>query len=314
MTDTSPARRSEAGQRVTAAFARLDARLGGTPFLREKVLSWLRRLSPTDDPADYFRQTRTLPILDLPVWMEEGLAVRSDAGLQDDLVYSTIAGYCHIRLLDDIMDGDPAADVNLLPAAGFFHAEFHGTYTRYFGPEHPFWERFAALWFGAAEATIADAGLTVITLRQFREVTALKVSPAKIPIIATGLHHGRSDALPAWLDLSERLECLAQMTDDLFDWQEDLEHPGRTTYFLSEAESRRAREESRMAWILREGFGWGVQLIQTWYHELHATAATLGSAGLARHLVCEEAALTERAAALAPGYQALGSLARVWPN
>ena len=314
MTGPSTARLTQSDPRITAAFARLNARLAGTPSLHQRVLAWLERLSPTQDPADYFRQTRTLPIIDFPAWVEEGLAARPDATFQEDLAYSTIVGYCHIRLLDDIMDGDRAGDVSLLPAAGFFHTEFHGAYTRYFGPDHPFWARFTGLWFRAAEATIADAGLPAISLSQFREISALKVSPAKIPLIATCLHHGRPDALPAWLDVCERVGCVAQMTDDLFDWQEDLEHAGQSTYFLSEAVRRRVGDEPVTAWILREGFAWGVQTIQSWYHDLGAAAAALGSDGLARHLAAEETALTERAARLLPGYRTLASLAGQWPR
>jgi hypothetical protein len=299
---------------ITAAFARMDDRLSGTPYLRDRVALWLGRLSPSADPTDYFRQVRTVPILTLPRWVEEALGCGPDPAFQDDLVYSTILGYCHIRLLDDVMDGAEAGDLSLLPATGFFHAEFQGTYARWFGPEHPFWARFTALWFGAAEATVADADLGAITLSQFHEISARKVSPAKIPIVATCLHHGRPDALPAWLDLCDRLERIAQMTDDLFDWQEDLEQPGRTTYFLSEAERRRDAQQPVAAWILRTGFEWGVRTVHSWYHELRREAASLGSDGLTRHLTQQETALAERGAVLAPGYRALGSLAEAWPR
>jgi len=300
--------------RIDAAFARMDARLRATPELRRRVFEWLVRLSPSADPVDYFRQPRTLPILSLPEWVGQGLGAAADDAFHDDLTYSTIAGYCHIRLLDDVMDGDPAADPMLLPAAGFFHAEFQQAYATYFEPRHPFWEWFSALWFGAIEATIADAKLGAITLEQFQEISALKVSPAKIPIVATCLRHDRPDALPARLDLCDRLGCIAQMTDDLFDWQDDLEHAGRTTYFLSEAERRRDREEPLAAWVLREGFAWGVDTIQSWYDSLRDNAQALGGDGLVQHLNKEATALTDRAAQLIPGYRALASLAEVWPS
>jgi hypothetical protein len=300
--------------RIDAAFARMDARLRATPELRRRVFDWLERLSPTTDPADYFRQPRTLPILSLPEWVGHGLGAAADDAFYDDLTYSTIAGYCHIRLLDDVMDGDSAADPMLLPAAGFFHAEFQQAYAAYFEPRHAFWEWFASLWFGAIQATIADAKLGTITLEQFQEISALKVSPAKIPVVATCLRHGRPDELPARLALCDRLGCIAQMTDDLFDWQDDLEHSGRTTYFLSEAERRRDRQEPLAAWILREGFAWGVETIQSWYGALRDDARACGGDGLARHLDEEAAALTDRAARLMPGYRALATLAGVWPG
>ena len=300
--------------RIDAAFARLEERLSATPELRRRVFAWLKRLSPTSDPADYFRQRRTLPILELPEWVGRGLGVDADDAFFDDLTYSTIAGYCHIRLLDDCMDGDPAADPTLLPAAGFFHAEFQQSYAAYFEPRHPFWESFTALWFGAVEAAIADARLPSITLEQFLRISARKVSPAKIPIVATCLRHGKPDALPARLALCDRLGAIAQMTDDVFDWQDDLEDQGRTTYFLSEARRRRTRREPAAAWILREGFGWGVATIRSWYDALREDAETLGGDGLAQHLRVEEASLAARADALIPGYQSLATLADGWPT
>jgi hypothetical protein len=299
--------------RIDTAFARMRARLAATPELGRRVFAWLERLSPTDDPADYFRQRRTLPILTLPEWVGQGLGVEADDAFFDDLTYSTIAGYCHIRLLDDVMDGDLAADPTLLPAAGFFHAEFQQAYAAYFEPRHPFWESFTALWFGAVEAVIADARLPTITLEQFLQISARKVSPAKIPIVATCLRHGKLDALPARLALCDRLGAIAQMTDDVLDWQDDLEDQGRTTYFLSEAERRRKRREPAAAWILREGFGWGVATIRLWYDALREDAEALGGDGLVQHLRVEEASLAARADELIPGYQSLATLADGWP-
>jgi hypothetical protein len=299
--------------RIDTAFARMDDRLGATPELRRRVFDWLERLSPSADPAEYFRQPRTLPILGLPEWVGHGLGAGADAAFYDDLTYSTIAGYCHIRLLDDVMDGDAAGDLTLLPAAGFFHAEFQGAYARYFEPQHHFWEWFTRLWFGAVEATIVDAGLERITLEQFQQITALKVSPAKIPIVATCLRHGRPDALPTRLALCDRLGAIAQMTDDLFDWQDDMGDPRRTTYFLSEAERRRKPAEPCAAWILREGFAWGVATIESWYGALRNDAPALGGEELVRHLHAETAALAERAERLIPGYRALATLADAWP-
>lgn len=302
--------------RIDRAFARMDARLHDTPELRKRVLAWLERLSPTADPADYFRQRRTLPILGLPEWVGRSLgeSAGADDAFYDDLTYSTIAGYCHIRLLDDVMDRDPAADPALLPAAGFFHAEFQQAYAAYFEPRHPFWEWFARLWFGAVEATIADAKLKTISFAQFQSIATSKVSPAKIPVVATCLRSGMPDAIPARLALCDRLGAIAQMTDDVFDWQDDLEDAGRTTYFLSEAKRRRKRKEPATAWILREGFSWGIATIGSWYEALRDDALTLGGVELVRHVDAERAVLAERAEQLIPGYRELATLADAWPD
>jgi hypothetical protein len=300
--------------RVDTAFARLKARLAATPELAARIFAWLEQLSPTTDPAEYFRQRRTLPILTLPEWVGKILGAKADDLFYDDLTYSTITGYCHIRLLDDVMDADPNADPSLLPASGFFHAEFQQAYAAYFEAQHPFWDWFAALWFGAVEATITDADLKTITHEQFLRISALKVSPAKIPIVATCLRHGTPNALPARLALCDRLGAIAQMTDDVFDWQDDLEDQGRTTYFLSEAKRRRKRKEPATAWILREGFGWGIATIESWYEALGNDARALGGEELARHLHAERAVLAERAEQLIPGYRTLATLADVWPS
>jgi hypothetical protein len=241
------------------------------------------------------------------------LGVEADDAFFDDLTYSTITGYCHIRLLDDVMDADPNAEPSLLPAAGFFHTEFQQAYAKYFEPDHSFWEWFATLWFGAVEATIADAHLKKITFEQFQRISALKVSPAKIPIVAACLRHGKPDALPARLALCDRLGAIAQMTDDLFDWPDDVQDQGRTTYFLSEAKRRRRRKEPATAWILRAGFAWGIATIESWYEALSRDAPTLGGPELVRHLDAERALLAQRAEQLLPGYRTLATLADVWP-
>lgn len=300
--------------RIDAAFARMDSRLRATPELRRRVLDWLERLSPSADPADYFRQPRTLPLLTLPEWMGRTLDTAADDAFYDDLTYSTIAGYCHIRLLDDVMDRDPAGDFRLLPASGFFQTEFLQVYATYFGPLHPFWAWFTSLWFGGVEAAITDADLETITLEQFQRISAGKVSPAKIPVVATCLRHGKPDALAPRLALCDRLGCIAQMTDDLFDWQDDLGHAERTTYFLSEARRRRDRDEPLAAWILREGFAWGVETIQEWYTSLLDDARPLGGDGLVRHLGEHAKLLSGRAERLIPGYRTLATLADAWPR
>jgi hypothetical protein len=297
---------------ISSAVERLSARLVPTPVLHQRAVDWMQQLSPTGEAAAYFRQPRAWPLLTLPAWVEESLGAVSDPAFQADLVYSSIAGYYHIRLVDDLMDHDAAARLDLLPLSGVLHSEFQGTYARYFPPDHFFWFRFAELWYGAAEATVADASLRNISLAEFRSVSALKVSPGKIPVMAVLCRHDRADLLPAWFDLCDRLAAIVQMSDDLFDWQVDLDRPERTTYFLSEADRRRARAESRTAWILREGFDWGVTTLLDWLADLRQRATSLRSPALDRHLAWREAALAEAAATLRPGFQALAATQRLW--
>ncbi len=297
---------------IDAAIERLAACLAPTPVLRQRAMDWMQRLSPTGEAGAYFQQPRAWPLLTLPAWVEQSLAEDSDPAFMADLVYSSIAGYYHIRLVDDLMDHDAAARLDLLPLSGVLHSEFQGTYARHFPPDHPFWTRYGALWYGAAEATVADAALPEISLAEFRAVSALKVSPGKIPVMAVLFRHHHADLLPAWFDLCDRLAAIVQMSDDLFDWQVDLDRPDRTTYFLSQAERQRHRSEPRASWIMREGFDWGVQILLEWLADLRVRATSLSSPALDRHLAWRQEALVDSATKLRPGFRALADTQAFW--
>ena len=297
---------------IDSAIERLADTLAPTPVLRQRAMAWMQQLSPTGDAAAYFRQPRAWPLLTLPIWVEESLAVAPDPAFQADLVYSSIAGYYYIRLIDDLMDHDATARLDLLPLSSVLHSEFQAGYARHFPPDHPFWPRYAELWYGAAEATVADAALTEISLAEFRAVSARKVSPGKIPVMAVLFRHDRADLLLAWFALCDALGAIVQMSDDLFDWQVDLKRPERTTYFLSEAERQRRGTEPRASWIMREGFDWGVEAVLAWLGDLRGCATALSSPALDRHLAWRQEALVDSATTLRPGFRALADTQAFW--
>lgn len=296
---------------LIGALRRLPARLGQVaPYLADQVTAWMRGLAAAPDPADYFRNPLGFPLLRLPWWLGQTLAPAPDDTFQADLVYSTVNGYYFIRLVDNLMDGHALGERELLPALAFFHTEFQSAYQAYFEADHPFWELFRAVWFGAAEVTARDAGLADIDLDAFQLYAGRKVSAAKIPLAAVCWRAGRPEHLAPWAQFVDTLGRWHQMWNDVFDWSKDLRH-GTATYFLSEARRRKRPGEPAAAWVVREGFAWGVAGLHTGLAEAQAQAATLGSPGLAAYLERRGALLRQQQAEVAPGLAALAQLAVV---
>ncbi len=291
------------------ALRRLSVRLGlAAPYLAGQVAAWQRRLAASPDPADYFRNPLGFPLLRLPWWLGQTLPPALDASFQADLVYSSVNGYYFIRLLDNVMDGHAPAERELLPALAFFHTEFQSAYQAHFAAGHPFWAYFHAVWFGAAEVTARDAGLADIDQAAFQQYAARKVSAAKIPLAAVGWQAGRPEKLEPWAQFVETLGAWHQMWNDVFDWNKDLRH-GTVTYFLSEARRRKRPDEPEAAWVVREGFAWGVAGLQAGLAQAQTQAAALGSPGLAAYLEQRAALLRQQQAELAPSLAALAQLA-----
>ena len=278
------------------------------PIMAGHVSQWLRYLAQSEQPADYFKNPIGFPLLGLPWWLEKTLHSDPPSTLQADLIYSTMNGYYYIRLLDNVMDGNATVERKLLPAAGFFHAQFQLIYQRYFEPAHPFWDFFKQTWFHSAEVTIHDARLSQISLDQFRCIAGQKVCAGKIPVAATCYYHDRTDILPAWEDFFDALGAWHQMWNDVFDWNKDLTY-GTQTYFLSEADRRKRPDESAAAWIVRQGFEWGIATLQDWMTNLTNLARPLNSPGLMAYLDWRAADLEQRHASAAKGLHHLAKLA-----
>lgn len=300
---------------LTAALTRLQAELGeAAPYLAGQVSAWLRALARSPQPEDYFRNPIGFPLLRLPWWLEKTLRPEPDAAFQGDLIASTVSGYYFIRLLDNVMDGHPAAggvaaEAQLLPAAGFFHTQFQTPYPRYFEPGHPFWADFRRLWFDAAEATARDAGLPEISRADFQRYAARKVCAALIPLAAVCYRYERPDRLEPWARFVEAFGAWHQMWNDVFDWSKDLRH-GTRTYFLSEAARRKRPDETPAVWVVREGFAWGLADLEARLAEAAALAAALDSPDLRAYLDRRAALLRQQQADVAPGLEALVKLSK----
>jgi hypothetical protein len=286
---------------VVALAAQAVARLRGemsasAPLLARRAWRWMRSLAGGKHPAAYYTRRWDYPILLLPCWLDRRLGGRSAPSFRADLVYSTISGYYFLRLCDNLMDGEITVERELLPAAAFFHSEFHAPYARHFPAAHPFWRTFRAHWFATAEAALRDVELPRIGLAQFRRVSARKTFAAKIPLAAVCLRRGREDLWPRWSAFSDRLACFIQMADDLFDWSADAARARGSTYFLSCAERLRAPGETPTGWIVSRGFRWGLQRCLSWLADLRRRARQLDCPELEGLLEQRHATLVERGA------------------
>jgi len=290
---------------ITRAVSRIDAEMAQeVPFMARHADAWMRSLSGSAQPAEYFLHPLAFPMLLLPWWAEKTCRSTPNLNLQSDLAYSTVNGYYYIRLIDNVMDGDVTIDLTLLPALNFFHTQFHAPYQRYFSAAHPFWKDFNRIWFRSGQAAMQDARLADIDETSFVQIGAQKVCAAKIPVAAVCYRHRRLDLIQPWFQVVDRLGGWHQMLNDVFDWRKDLERQNQT-FFLSEAGRRNASGEAVTAWVVREGFAWASQTLHTWMAELKEMAQHLPSPDLSAYLEKREALFSEREAQVRAGFQNL---------
>lgn len=296
-------------QIISQAVARLQSDLArAAPVMAGRVAGWMEQLAGPGRPEDYFRHPLAFPALLLPWWLEESFRPEIDLSFQAGLAYSTINGYYYVRLIDNLMDGEASVEPALLPALGFFHTQFQGAYQAFFNGDHPFWQLFRAAWFFAAEATVKDAGLADVDLGQFWETAAQKVSAVRIPLAAVCYRYDRPDLIGPWSELARALGGWHQLLNDVLDWQRDLARGGRT-YFLSEAARRGQQSPGAVtAWVIEEGFEWGVETLRAWLAGLQDQAAPLQSPPLLAYLHRREVMLRQQQQEVAAGLQQLARI------
>jgi hypothetical protein len=293
---------------VAAALARLRISVEcGTPFMGQCILEWLGSLYPNHSLQEYCTHPDAFPLLLTPWWLEKTLRETLDTSFQLDLVYSSMNMYYHLRLIDNLMDGDVPTNRNLLPALGFFHTEFQTPYHRHFGHEHPFWDYFAKVWFHSAEVTMLDGSMSDFDSTQFEKIAAQKLCAAKIPLAAVCYKYGRTDVLPAWSCFLERYALWSQMLNDTFDWLKDSQHKAGT-FFLSEARRRKSPDESLTEWVIREGFGWAMARLEALMYELRALANDLKNPSILEHLDTRAATLARKRDRVFEGLLSLAKL------
>lgn len=248
-----------------------DALVARAPALHGAVEDWLAEVFGGSTISDAFTRQDAFPMLLMPWWVDGSFGVE-ERNLHRLLTYSTLNGYLYIRLIDNLMDGDGPADTSLLPALGFFHLEFLGPYRRLFPSGHPFWEDLRSIWIDTAEVTFEDAGLDAVDLETFERVCARKTGAVRIPIAAVCYYRESPDARVRWDDLAVAMGRWHQMHNDIFGWRKDLANDA-STYFLSEG--RRRRPDAVEAWIVEDGFAWGMTELARIMREVKGIAADL---------------------------------------
>jgi hypothetical protein len=273
-----------------------------------KLDNLLERAPGTGDPVGAALSPWSFPVLALSVWASRALRLSVEPEFHIALASSSLHGYHFIRLIDNVMDGDgPAELARLLPLTAVFHTGFERPYHVYFDHTHPFWGDYQTLWHRAAFATTEDAFLESIDQPAFTGVSGLKFSAAAVPLAAVAHRGHRTDALPGWRRLIDRLGCWYQMVNDLLDWHHDSAH-GIRTYFLSEANRRRRPDESLPGWITREGFGWAVETLDQWMNQLEREAELLNAADLSEFLAARRGLFRTQMAGAADGLRGLDTL------
>jgi DNA-binding transcriptional regulator YbjK len=293
------------------ALVRLDNELGlAMPGSTAQIIAWTEQLAGASSRRHYFQHPIAFPSLLLPWWVFHQILTpkqAADLDMQAKLVYSTVNGYYFIRLIDNLMDAHTTVEQQILPALGFFHTQFQSAYQLLFPADHPFWPLFRQIWFRSAEAVMRDAQLEIIDLETFRQTSAQKVCAAKIPVAAVCYYYDRIDLLAPWTRFVDLFGSWHQMFNDMFDWYKDSSNQN-VTYFLSEADRRRRPGEAVAAWVAREGFSWGLAMLQTWMEELHRSAEALDCPALADYLHTRQTGLEQQACAIQPGLQTVARL------
>lgn len=270
----------------------------------------MARLSPTGSAPDYLTQPKMFPTLLLPWWMAKSLDLQLDTAFHADILYSSLNGYYHIRLLDNLMDGHGSTELKILPAAAFFHTQFQFAYQAWFEAHHPFWKIFQDEWFSSAEAVAREIDLEHLGVPEFEQISVKKVCAVKIPLAATAYHYSQAGQLPRWSRFAEALAGWAQMMDDVFDWHQDLRHR-KSSFFLSLAGQSRDPGESIESWVVREGFNLGVENLQSRFPQLRQMARQLDSPDAERYVDVRERMLEEDAARVGAGLSTLLEIAKV---
>lgn len=275
-------------------------------------MAWMARVAGSPQLQACFTRPDAFPVLLLPWWLGKRLERTPDPDLHGDVVYSTINACYYVRLIDNIMDGHRPGDATLLPAAAFFHMQFQLTYQRHFRGDHPFWEVFSREWVLSSEAIAREATISSMSQTTFRRLAAEKFRAIKIPIAAVCLCMRRPDLLHPWWAFCDALSRFAQMADDVFDWRTDLSRDS-ATYFLSEGYRRKGPSESVTAWIIREGFHWGVAGARRRLASVKARSRALRSPEVERYVSRRETLLLVEQERLRQGLAHLAGLAPLLP-
>jgi hypothetical protein len=248
-----------------------DALAQRAPTLFETVDDWLGRLFDGASIADTITRPDAFPMVLIPWWVDGAVGTR-DRRLHRLLASSTMSVYLGVRLIDDLTAADGPGDPRLLPALGLFHLESLEPYRRLFPSGHPFWADLQSIWVETAEGMFEDATLDEIDREAFERVAARKSGAIRIPIAAVCHYRARPDERGRWDQFAAVFGRWHRLHNDILGWRDDLSRDA-TTYFLSEG--RRQRPDAVEAWVVEEGFTWGLGELAQLMRELKSIAAAL---------------------------------------
>lgn len=292
----------ELSAHIDRAAQRLEATLHTfAPNIAPPVMEWLRSLAPDGEIPEYFRHEYRFPMLLMPWWLSQSFGTDGDEPFHGDLAYSTICGYCAVRLLDDTLDGTLTRP-GLAPAGVILQGEFQGALLPHFDADHPFWDLFRRQWYGAADFAADHESAADFEMRVER-----RLGPSLIPLAAVAWHAGREESLTLWATFAQRLSRLEQLLDDLTDWVVDAER-NAPNVVLAGFSNRALPDEPLPAWMLRDGVAWGLGQADSWRADAVAAARPLQSEGVAAFLAGRAALLTRLREEILPG---LAELARL---
>ncbi len=296
---------------IEAGAARLDQTIrSDSPNLAGPALAWMQSLTLTGRLADYFLHPARFPMLRLPGWAVEP-EVRHHQDLFADTIYSTICGYYHIRLLDDIVDRQPGAPLDLLPLTALLHTEFHGTYQRHFPAGSAFWPVFRTRWLGLADATVLRPADGMPSPAALLDRAAATIGAVVIPLAALTLGIGVPERFEQWEPVVLEVARAEQLMDDIIDWQQDEER-GQPNLLLVEGRDRARPGEPVAAWVVREGYRWGLAAASQRFDRIGADAARLGSAPLMEFLEHRCRLMARLEAETGPGLAQLAQLSALF--
>lgn len=282
-----------------------------TPGLAPAAFRWIGSLSPSGSLADYFSHTSRFPMLALP-WWATGPDRESRLDFHLDVVTSTMAGYCYVRLIDDLVDRQPGAMVELLPLTALLHTEFQSGYQRHFPPESPFWPVFRTAWLASADAMVASGTAAAESPEGLLERATATIGAVVIPLRAVTLASGRPERFDAWRQMVQELARIEQLIDDVVDWHADYER-SLPNILLAEAVRRARPGEVVAAWVMREGYLWGLRAARERIDRaLTGPAGALGSEPLVSFLSARAEAVSDLEAQTVKGLSQMAGLADVF--
>lgn len=176
-----------------------------------------------------------LSLVGLPFWLGEKWRIGQDV-CRNMAVGNLFLLHC-FQSFDFIIDGDrPDTSVRSQVVLGnLCYLQVVRHYRPYFPPNSPFWERMEAYWQEWGESILwevekegarrpfDDAHLQIAA----HKAAALKICPTGLALLA-----GQPELIPVLEQAVDLMHATFQLSDDLQDWREDLQHR-RYNAFLS---------------------------------------------------------------------------------